>query len=90
MKAIVQNAYGSPDILRLEEVAMPVIKENDVLVRVYASSLNAGDIFSLRGSPWVARFSVGFPKPKGNILGWDMSGRVEAVGSGLKLFQPGE
>lgn len=90
MKAIVQNAYGSPDILRLEEVAMPVIKENDVLVRVYASSLNAGDIFSLRGSPWVARFSVGFPKPKGYILGWDMSGRVEAVGSGVKLFQPGD
>ena len=90
MKAIVQNAYGSPDILRLEEVAMPVIKENDVLVRVYASSLNAGDIFSLRGSPWVARFSVGFPKPKGYILGWDMSGRVEAVGSGVRIFQPGD
>ena len=90
MKAIVQNAYGSPDILRLEEVAMPVIKENDVLVRVYASSLNAGDIFSLRGSPWVARFSVGFPKPKGYILGWDMSGRVEAVGSSVRIFQPGD
>jgi NADPH:quinone reductase-like Zn-dependent oxidoreductase len=90
MKAIVQNAYGSPDVLQLKEVADPLIKENEVLVRVYAAALNAGDIFSMRGSPWLARFSVGFPKPKDYILGWDMAGRVEAVGEQVTCFSPGD
>jgi NADPH:quinone reductase-like Zn-dependent oxidoreductase len=58
MKAIVQTSYGSPDVLTLEEVDKPVVEEKDVLVRVHATSVNAGDIFSMRGSPWVARFAV--------------------------------
>jgi NADPH:quinone reductase-like Zn-dependent oxidoreductase len=90
MKAIVQNAYGSPDVLELKEVEKPTIKENEVLVRIRAASLNAGDIFSMRGSPFLARFSVGFPKPKDYILGWDMAGRVEAIGEQVTRFQPGE
>lgn len=90
MKAIVQNAYGSPDVLQLKEVAKPVVKENGLLVRVHAAALNAGDVFSLKGSPWLARFSVGFPKPKDYILGWDMAGRVEAVGPKVTRFQPGD
>jgi len=80
MKAIVQNAYGSPDVLRLKDVDKPEVKENDVLVRVVASSVNAGDIFSMKGNPWLARFTVGFPKPKDYILGWDAAGYVESVG----------
>jgi NADPH:quinone reductase-like Zn-dependent oxidoreductase len=59
MKAIVQNSYGAPDVLELREVDKPVVKENDVLVRVHASTVNAGDIFTMRGSPWIARFTVG-------------------------------
>jgi NADPH:quinone reductase-like Zn-dependent oxidoreductase len=90
MKAIVQNAYGSPVVLQLKEVADPLIKENEVLVRVYAAALNAGDVFSMRGSPWLARFSVGFPKPKDYILGWDMAGRVAAVGEQVTCFRPGD
>jgi NADPH:quinone reductase-like Zn-dependent oxidoreductase len=90
MKAIVINAYGSPDVLELKEVATPAIKENEVLVRVHAASLNAGDVFSLRGSPWLVRFSVGFPRPKNYILGWDMAGRVAAVGSQVTRFKPGD
>lgn len=90
MKAIVQNAYGSPDVLQLKEVADPLIKETEVLVRVHAAGLNAGDVFSLRGSPWLARFSVGFPRPKDYILGWDMAGRVEAVGAQVTRFRPGD
>jgi len=90
MKAIVQNDYGSPDILKLENVEKPVVKENDVLVRVHATGLNAGDVFSLKGSPWLARFTVGFPKPKNYILGWDMAGRVEAVGNQVTRFKPGD
>jgi NADPH:quinone reductase-like Zn-dependent oxidoreductase len=90
MKAIVQNEYGSPDVLKLKEVDKPVVKENDVLVSVHAAALNAGDYFSMRGSPWLARFTVGFPKPKNYILGWDLAGHVEAVGKNVKLFQPGD
>jgi NADPH:quinone reductase-like Zn-dependent oxidoreductase len=90
MKAIVQNDYGSPNVLKLKEVDKPVIKENDVLVRVHAAALNAGDYFSMRGSPWLARFTVGFPKPKNYILGWDMAGRVQAVGKKVTRFQPGD
>jgi NADPH:quinone reductase-like Zn-dependent oxidoreductase len=90
MKAIVQNDYGSANVLKLKEVENPVIKENDVLVRVHAAALNAGDVFSMRGSPWLARFSVGFPKPKNYILGWDMAGRVQEVGNKVTRFKPGD
>jgi len=61
MRAIVQNAYGSPDVLKLKEVFKPAVNESDVLARVHAASLNAGDIFSMRGSPFTIRFVVGFP-----------------------------
>ena len=90
MKAIVISEYGSPDVLELKDIDKPVIKENEVLVRVNAVGLNAGDIFSMRGNPWVIRFSVGFPKPKNYVLGWDMAGRVEAVGKSVTRFQPGD
>jgi len=90
MKAIVQNDYGSPIVLKLKEVDKPVIQESDVLVRVHAAALNAGDYFSMRGSPWAVRFTVGFPKPKDYILGWDMAGRVQAVGKNVTRFKPGD
>ena len=90
MKAFVQNEYGTPDVLQLKEVAQPEVKENQVLVRVHAASVNAGDYFSMSGSPWAARFSVGFPKPKDYILGWDVAGRVEVVGGNVTQFQPGD
>jgi len=90
MKAIVLNEYGSPDGLKLKEVERPTVKENDVLVRVHAAALNAGDCFSLKGSPWLARLTVGFPRPKDYILGWDMAGCVEVVGNAVTRFQPGD
>ena len=90
MKAVVQNAYGSPDVLQIKEIAKPAIGESEVLVRVHAAGLNAGDVFSLRGRPWPARLSVGFPRPKDYILGWDMAGCVEAVGEQVTRFQPGD
>lgn len=90
MKAIVQNSYGSPDVLELKEIPRPSIDENDVIVRVHAAAVNAGDVFSMRGSPWLARFSVGFPSPKDHVLGWDMAGRVEAVGEAVTRFQAGD
>jgi len=90
MKAIVQNAYGSPDVLELKETAKPVVKDDGILVRVQATAINAGDYFSMRGSPWLVRTSVGFPKPKNYILGWDAAGRIEEVGKKVKQFQPGD
>jgi NADPH:quinone reductase-like Zn-dependent oxidoreductase len=90
MKAIVQNAYGSPDVLSLAEVAQPAVKDNEVLVRIKAASLNAGDVFTLRGSPWLTRLMVGFPRPNNHILGWDMAGVVEAAGSSVTQFRPGD
>jgi NADPH:quinone reductase-like Zn-dependent oxidoreductase len=90
VKAIVINAYGGPDVLELKDVDKPEIMENDVLVGVHAAALNAGDYFSMRGSPWLARFTVGFPKPKDYILGWDVAGQVETVGKNVTQFQPGD
>lgn len=90
MKAIVQNAYGSPDVLEIKEVDRPEVKGNDVLVRVAAASINAGDLFSVKGSPWMVRFSLGFPKPKDYVLGWDAAGTVEAVGEKVTRFKPGD
>ena len=90
MKAIMINAYGTPDVLELKEVAAPAIKEDEVLVRVHAASLNAGDLFALRGSPWPIRLSVGLPKPKNYILGCDVAGHVAAVGNRVTRFKPGD
>jgi len=90
MKAIVQNDYGSPDVLALREIDRPAVKENGILVRVRAAALNAGDVFSMRGSPWLARFTVGFPKPKNHVPGWDLAGRVEEVGKRATRFRPGD
>lgn len=90
MKAIVQNNYGSPDVLKLAEVTQPTMKDNQVLVRVKAVSINAGDLFAMRGHPWLIRLTAGFLKPKNHILGRDMAGVVEAAGSGVTQFRPGD
>ena len=90
MQAIVQNNYGTPDVLRLKEVEKPVIKDDQVLVKVFSASINAGDIFSVRGSPWLIRFTVGFPKPKDYILGWDMAGIIVEAGNQVTKFKPGD
>ena len=90
MKAIVQNDYGSPDVLKLAEVAQPVMKDNQVLVRVKAVSINVGDMFAMRGNPWPTRLIAGFPKPKNYILGQDMAGVVEAAGASVTQFRPGD
>jgi len=90
MKASMINAYGSPDVVELKEVARPAIKDDEVLVRVHAASLNAGDVFAVRGSPWLIRLTMGLNKPNNYILGWDMAGRVAAVGSRVTRFKPGD
>ena len=71
-------------------VSKPKINENELLVRVHASSVNAGDLFSMRGTPYLVRFTVGFPKPKDYILGWDVAGTIEEVGSNINEYKVGE
>lgn len=90
MKAIVYEKYGSPDVLRLVEMAMPAPKADEVLVKVHAVGLNAADWHLMRADPFLARFSSGLIKPKNMILGEDIAGTVESVGSAVTRFKPGD
>jgi NADPH:quinone reductase-like Zn-dependent oxidoreductase len=90
MKAIVQNDYGSPDVFELKDIDKPVIKDDDVLVRVHAAALHAGDYFTMRGVPYPVRLLAGWPKPKNYVPGYDVAGYVEAASKNVKRFQPGD
>jgi 2-desacetyl-2-hydroxyethyl bacteriochlorophyllide A dehydrogenase len=91
MKAIVQKEYGTPDILRLEEVEKPIPQEDGVLVKIQAASINFGDKALVKGEPFLIRLmGYGLRKPKYAIPGGDMAGRVEAVGKNVTQFQPGD
>jgi NADPH:quinone reductase-like Zn-dependent oxidoreductase len=89
MKAIVYTKYGPPDVLQLKEIEKPTPKDNEVLVRVHAASVNSWDWDLLRGTPFLIRL-WGLLKPKYKILGADIAGRVEAVGRNVKQIQPGD
>lgn len=88
MKAIVRYRYGPPDALQLKEVEKPSPLENEVLVKVHATSVNAADLDLLKGI-FLVRFS-GPLRPKNKILGSDMAGQIEAVGVNVKQFKPGD
>ncbi|GAA4724312.1 NAD(P)-dependent alcohol dehydrogenase [Phytohabitans rumicis] len=94
MKAIVQDKYGSPDRLRLEEVDAPVPADQQLLVRVRAASVNARDWHLMRGDPYLARLVlrkvIGFRGPKWRIRGSDFAGRVEAVGRAVTGYRVGD
>jgi len=90
MKAVVYHEYGSPDVLQLQEIDIPVVHDDGVLVRVHAASVNWIDWHFLTGTPLMARMMSGLFKPKRTILGVDLAGRVEAVGRNAKRFRPGE
>lgn len=89
MKTIVYCEYGSPDVLKYEDVEKPVPKDDQVLIKVRAASLNAVDSGFMRG-PWPLRLMTGLRKPKRTRLGADVAGTVEAVGKGATEFKPGD
>ncbi len=89
MKAVVYTRYGSPEVLRLTDVEKPEPKENEVLVKVHAVSLNRSDWETLVGKPLYSRIGGPF-RPRHHTLGSDIAGRVEAAGRGTTLFQPGD
>jgi len=89
MKAIVHHEYGSPDVLKLEEVQKPTPADNELLIKVYAVSVNRSDWEGLIGKPLYARIG-GLIKPHNKIPGSDIAGAVEAVGKDVKQFKPGD
>ena len=90
MKAAIYHEYGSPDVVRIEEIDQPVPAEDQVLVEVRAASVNPLDWHRMRGEPYVMRLGEGLTKPKNRGLGADLAGRVEAIGRNVTRFQPGD
>ena len=90
MKAIVYRCYGSPDVLKLEDVEKPTPADNEVLVKVHAASVNPYDWHFMRGSPYFMRLLAGLGAPDDPSMGVDFSGTVEAAGSKVTRFKPGD
>ena len=90
MKAIVQGQYGSPDVLSLKDIDKPVVKDDEVLVRVNAAAVNIGDWHLMRGVPYAVRLATGLRKPRREVPGLDVVGRVEATGKNVEEFRTGD
>ena len=90
MKGIVHRCYGSPDVIRYEDIAKPAPADDEVLVRVHAASVNPLDWHYVEGTPYLVRIDAGFGKPENPRLGVDFAGTVEAVGRNVKRFKPGD
>src|SRR4028118_1557073 len=90
MKAMVNMKYGPPDALELTEVESPTPKDDEVLVKVHAASVNPADWHLLRGTPYIARLQLGLRKPKETVLGCDVAGHIEEVGKNVTMLRPGD
>lgn len=90
MKAIVQDTYGSPNVLELRDIEKPAVGDHDVLVRVHAASVHLGDWILMRGVPYLLRMASGLRKPKHCVPGTDIAGTVEAVGKDVTQLRPGD
>jgi NADPH:quinone reductase-like Zn-dependent oxidoreductase len=91
MKAVIQTGYGTADVMKVRDVEKPAPADGEVLIRVLAASLAAGEYYGMRGKPFPIRFYIGFPKPKKDfVVGIDCAGIVEAAGNGVTRFKPGD
>ncbi len=90
MKAIVQDRYGSADVLEFRDIEEPMVGENDVLLRVHAAGCGPDVWHLMTGMPYMARLAIGLRTPKLPVLGWDVAGTVDAVGSNVMGIQPGD
>jgi len=90
MKAIVQDRYGSADVLEFRDIEGPVVGENDVLVRVHAAGCGPDVWHLMTGKPYMARLAIGLRTPKLPVLGWDVAGTVDTVGANVTGIEPGD
>ncbi|MBD8525903.1 NAD(P)-dependent alcohol dehydrogenase [Pseudomarimonas arenosa] len=90
MKAVVYHQYGSPDVLQLQDMAMPELRPHELRIRMRAASINPADLYILRGSPYMLRLQIGLKRPKNNGIGLDFAGVVDAVGSDNTGFRVGD
>jgi len=90
MKAAVRAKYGSPDVLNIQDIAIPTPKENEVLIKVYATTVNRSDCHVLSGRPFIMRLFTGLFKPNLAVIGTDFAGQIEAVGSTVRSFKVGD
>ena len=90
MRAAVRTSYGPPEVVRITEVAKPALKDNQVLVKVHATTVNRTDCGFRAGRPFFVRALTGLPRPRVTVLGSEFAGEVEAVGSGVTSFQVGD
>ena len=90
MKAAVHTSYGPPDVVRVSEVEQPTAKDNEVLVKVHATTVNRTDCTLRAAEPFVNRFFTGLRRPRVTVLGNEFAGEVEAVGRGVTSFEVGE
>jgi NADPH:quinone reductase-like Zn-dependent oxidoreductase len=90
MKAAVYSSYGPPDVVQIKEAEKPVPKDNEVLLKVRAASVNPLDWHFMRGTPYFVRIATGLRKPKDTRLGVDVAGQVEAVGRNVAQLKPGD
>jgi NADPH:quinone reductase-like Zn-dependent oxidoreductase len=90
MKAIVQDRYGDVDVLDFKDIDQPVSTDDAVLVRVHAAAVGKGDWLTVHGLPYVARLRYGLPNPRHPVPGFDVAGRVEAIGTNVTQVQPGD
>ena len=90
MRAAVRTSYGPPDVVRISAVEKPAAKDNQVLVKVHATTVNRTDCGFRAGRPFFTRLFTGLRRPKVTVLGTEFAGDVEAVGSGVRSFEVGD
>src|SRR5215472_18561388 len=90
MKAAVSTGYGPPEVVRIAEVEKPTARDNEVLVKVHATTVNRTDCGIRGGKPFILRFFTGLVTPRATVLGTEFAGEVEAVGGGVTSFEVGD